>query len=144
MYSIKVYWYDLQFSVNQALGFLIDLGATEWIIWVLTSLIYQAFWQLPLASFTNKVNPRLAKRPLDFNGRLANRGLTSLIKEATGLIYRTETDSTETFPWLLYQWQFAQRYKHRNLGPCLLLHNIIMWNKTIFLQTETVWIHKNV
>ena len=30
------------------------------------------------------VNSRLAKRPLVFNGRLANRGLTSLVKEATG------------------------------------------------------------
>ena len=35
--------------------------------------------------FTKVVNPRLAKRPLIFNGRLANRGLTSLVKEATGL-----------------------------------------------------------
>ena len=40
------------------------------------------FW--PVASFTNKVNPRLAKRPLVFNGRVANRRLTSLVKEATG------------------------------------------------------------
>ena len=37
----------------------------------------------PLASFTKEVNPRLAKRPLVFNGRLANRRLTSLVKEAT-------------------------------------------------------------
>ena len=36
-----------------------------------------------VASFTQEVNPRLAKRPLVFNGRLANRGLTSLVKEAT-------------------------------------------------------------
>ena len=36
-----------------------------------------------MASFTKKVNRRLAKRPLVFNGRLANRGLTSLVKEAT-------------------------------------------------------------
>ena len=39
---------------------------------------------LPVASFTEEVNPRLAKSPLVFNGRLANRGLTSLVKEATG------------------------------------------------------------
>ena len=38
----------------------------------------------PVASFTKEVNPRLAKRPLKTNGRLANRGLTSLVKEATG------------------------------------------------------------
>ena len=34
----------------------------------------------PVASFTKEVNSRLAKRPLVFNGRLANRGLTSLVK----------------------------------------------------------------
>ena len=39
----------------------------------------------PVDSFTKKVNLRLAKRPLVINGRLANRGLTSLVKEATGV-----------------------------------------------------------
>ena len=38
---------------------------------------------LPVASFTKLVNPRLAKRPLVFNGRLGNCGLTSLVKEVT-------------------------------------------------------------
>ena len=33
--------------------------------------------------FTKEVNPRLAKRPLILDGRLANRELTSLVKEAT-------------------------------------------------------------
>ena len=37
-----------------------------------------------VVSFTKEVNPRLAKRPLVSNGRLANRGLTSLVKETTG------------------------------------------------------------
>ena len=36
-----------------------------------------------VASFTKEVNRRLAKRPLIFNGRLANPGLTSLVKEAS-------------------------------------------------------------
>ena len=36
-----------------------------------------------VASSTKKVNPRLDKRPLMFNGRLANRGLTSFVKAAT-------------------------------------------------------------
>ena len=36
---------------------------------------------MPVASFTKEVNPRLAKRPLKTNGRLANRELTSLVKE---------------------------------------------------------------
>ena len=38
-----------------------------------------------MASFTKEVHPRLAKRALVFNGRLANRRLTSLVKEATGV-----------------------------------------------------------
>ena len=33
-----------------------------------------------VASLTKEVNPRLAKRPLVFNGRLANRELASLVK----------------------------------------------------------------
>ena len=39
----------------------------------------------PVVSFTNKVNPRLAKRPLKTNGRLANLELSSLVKEAAGV-----------------------------------------------------------
>ena len=38
-----------------------------------------------VASFTKKVNSQLAKRPLKTDGRLANRELTSLVKEATGI-----------------------------------------------------------
>ena len=33
---------------------------------------------------TKEINSRLAKRPLVFNGRLANRGSISLVKDATG------------------------------------------------------------
>ena len=38
-------------------------------------------------SFTTEVNPWLAKRSLKNNGRLANRGLASLVKEATRVEY---------------------------------------------------------
>ena len=37
-----------------------------------------------VASFIKEVNLRLAKRPLETNGRLVNRGFTSLVREATG------------------------------------------------------------
>ena len=37
-----------------------------------------------VASFTKEANWWLAKHPLVFNGRLANRQSTSLVKEATG------------------------------------------------------------
>ena len=38
-----------------------------------------------MTSFTKEVNPRLAKRPLKTYGRLANLGLTSLVKYANGV-----------------------------------------------------------
>ena len=50
------------------------------------TLGYHRICPTPVASFTKEVNPRLAKRPLVFNGRLPNRGLTSLVKGATGVI----------------------------------------------------------
>ena len=40
---------------------------------------------LTVASFSKEVNPRLAKRPLKINGRLADLELTSVVKEATGV-----------------------------------------------------------
>ena len=40
--------------------------------------------QPSVAYFTKEVNPRLAKCPLKINGRLANLGLTSVVKEAAG------------------------------------------------------------
>ena len=39
-----------------------------------------------MVSFTKEVNPRLGKRPLVFNGLLTYRRLTSLVKEATGIL----------------------------------------------------------
>ena len=41
---------------------------------------------------TKEVNPRLAKRPLKIKWRLANRGLTSLVKEATGMGSKIDFD----------------------------------------------------
>ena len=38
---------------------------------------------IPVASFTKEVNLRLAKRPLVFNGRVANHSSTSLAKDTT-------------------------------------------------------------
>ena len=37
-----------------------------------------------VVTLTKEVYSRLADRPLFFNGGLANRGLTSLVNEATG------------------------------------------------------------
>ena len=42
-------------------------------------------WKISVASFTKEVNPRLTKRPLVFNGLLADRGLISLVKETIGV-----------------------------------------------------------
>ena len=49
----------------------------------------------PAASFDKEFNPRLAKRPLKTNGRLANRGLTSLTKEAT---------EVHVLEWFIWGW----------------------------------------
>ena len=51
----------------------------------LNTKMLQVFEILPVASFNKEVNPRMAKRPLKINGRLADRRLTSLVKEATGV-----------------------------------------------------------
>ena len=45
--------------------------------------IYDTRYIRPLASLTREVNPRLANSPLIFNGRLANYGIISSVKEAT-------------------------------------------------------------
>ena len=50
-----------------------------------------------VASFTEEVNPRLAKRPLKTNGRLVNHGLTSLVKEATAV-------NPAACNWMAWQW----------------------------------------
>ena len=46
--------------------------------------MYPYIERVPCGLFIKEVNSRLAKRPLVFNGSLANRGLTSLVKQATG------------------------------------------------------------
>ena len=42
---------------------------------------------MPVSSFIKEVNPRLDKSPLVFNGRLANRWLTPLVKKGGGIAY---------------------------------------------------------
>ena len=51
-----------------------------------TTVMIAVSWPPAVASFTKEVNWRLTKRPLKTNGRLANHQLTSLVKEATGII----------------------------------------------------------
>ena len=67
-----------------------------------------------MASFTKEVNPRLAKRPLVFNGRLANRGLTSLVKQATvwcqGHLHFNKTSSRRLYAGISLLWAFNQPY----------------------------------
>ena len=65
-----------------------------------------------MASFTKEVNSRLAKRPLVFNGRLANRGLTSLVKDATGVKFSVNLKSSLVI----------------ELGRMTWLSKIGMWN----------------
>ena len=53
----------------------------------------------PVASFTKEVNRRLAKRPLVFNGRLANRRLTSLVKDALAMELRHSCTNPSIYWW---------------------------------------------
>ena len=55
------------------------------IIWTNDDPVHWHIYAQPVTSFTKEVNWRLAKCPLKTNGRLANRQLASLVKEATGL-----------------------------------------------------------
>ena len=57
----------------------------KYVLTVMHTCSHAEWLQMPVASFTKEVNPQLAKRLLVFNGRLAIRGLTSLVKEATGI-----------------------------------------------------------
>ena len=63
-----------------------------------------------MASFTKEVNWRLAKLPLVFNGRLANCGLTSLVKEATANRPMMGQNRASTGPMLPASAQFWPCY----------------------------------
>ena len=80
-----------------------------------------------VVSFTKDVNPRLAKRPLVFNGRLANRGLTSLVKEATAGRHAFIFDTFEINlrPWKL-QWHSLNAIKYY----VLVVVPITIWAET--------------
>ena len=66
-----------------------------------------------MAYFTKEVYPRLAKRQLKTNGRLANRGLTSLVKEAIGKLANTSRLMKKK-TCLLYKEDFVLRFKKIN------------------------------
>ena len=53
-----------------------------------------------MTSFTKEVNSRLAKCPLVFDGRLANRELTFLVKEATGVYAVVDPHSWPVLQWI--------------------------------------------
>ena len=67
-----------------------------------------------VASFTKEGNPWLAKRPLAFNGRLANRWLTSLVKEATVDCLVAWFPQTLKSAWI---WMLS--WKVRDFSMCL-------------------------
>ena len=55
-----------------------------YLIWIVMQKLLSKW--TPVASFTKEVNLRLPKRPLKTSWHLANRGLTSFVKEATGVL----------------------------------------------------------
>ena len=60
--------------------------------------------------FNKEVNWRLAKRPLVFNGRLANRQLTPLVIEATGVRGHGDVMTWKRFP---HCWPFVRGIHRR-------------------------------
>ena len=103
------------------------------------------FRQWPVTSFTKEVNPRLAKRPLVFNGRLANRGLTSLIKGATGV-----EQATDHYPnkWLLISLTLLYVIRYW-IGECFVKwvelgsgFDVLWWDltKKFFISVTSNWV----
>ena len=65
-----------------------------------------------VASFDKEVNSRLAKRPLVFNGCLANWGLPSLVKKATGdCPWKTCNEFLQCFN--IFHWSLLWRTKFK-------------------------------
>ena len=66
---------------------------------IFTCSYHNALRWIHVASFTKKVNQWLAKRPLRTNGHLANRWLTSLVKEATGDLTYEKSTLVQVMAW---------------------------------------------
>ena len=66
---------------------------------IFTCSYHNALRWIPVASFTKEVNQRLAKRPLRTNGHLANRWLTSLVKEASGDLTYEKSTLVQVMAW---------------------------------------------
>ena len=75
---------------------------------------YPFLHNTPVASFAKKVNPRLAKHPLVFNGRLANRGLTSLVKMDTDISLLSWSQRLVPVRWLAPECLFDNLYSVRS------------------------------
>ena len=99
-----------------------------------------------VASFTKEVNPRIAK--LKTNGRLANRRLTSLVKEVTVAVLQPHRI-------VEMQTQFIMKYGHGSVVLCFvfvyystsssdLLANILLSRFTgtnVFCMNDTGIVH---
>ena len=101
---------------------------------------------LPVASFTKEVNPWLAKRPLVFNGRLANCGLTSLVKEATGsakplAVQWTSVPSPQPCPCHICPWPASTRAWRHAAG--WYGHTSSGWNDASTQTCCSHWNHRN-
>ena len=89
-----------------------------------------------MASITKEVNLRLAKRPLKTDEHLPNRGLTSLVKEATGdLIFRQANSSQKcsnhwiqnlTVLLLMTWWVMTQKVRASAKIVPLLIYSVVL------------------
>ena len=91
-------------------------------MWIATTTQY-----LPEASFTKEINPRLAKRPFKTNGRKANHGLASLVKEATGnTAYSIAVQFMAKYTKVWQMWKLAKA----------LDRNMKKWNSLFLMHIE--------
>ena len=120
---------------TQSVCFLYSL----WCLWGLFVVRFPAelnqHESIPMYSFTKEANQRLAKRSLVFNGRLANRGLTCLVKEATG-------HSTGNRPFLTilgHSVRTVSRHSVRTVSSYLRY-----WKKMTSVQISLIAVWKRV
>ena len=95
-------------------------------------------------SFTREVNSWLAKRPLVFNRRLGNRGLISLVKEATGICHASCSLSLHGFPcnsqWIIAVLSLQQILWNRDVNcKSLMVSHLHLWFRIMLYYHVMVW-----
>ena len=135
---------NIQISIKISLKFV-----PQGLINNIPALVQIMAWHQPVASFTKEINLRWAKRPLKTNGRFANRGLTSLVKEATGDQPLSEPMMASLLTHICYaslglnelisRVEVSYLASHRNVNHA---RKVINQGHFSFLTVQRCWQHK--